>query len=66
MNILYAAKSKGLDGCWCGAFDEMALASVLNLPKEHRPVGLIPIGYAANDNPKPSRRPLEEVITIID
>ena len=66
-NILLCAKSMDLGTCWCGAFDEEKLAEVLNLPKGFRPVGLIPVGYPANDSyPPQNRRPVEEIVTFIE
>jgi nitroreductase len=34
-----------------GAFDEQKVSAILNLPKGHRPIAILPIGYA-NENPK--------------
>ena len=66
-NILLCAKSMGLGTCWCGAFNEEKLAEVLKLPKEFRPIGLIPVGYPANDSyPPQNRRPIEEIVTFIE
>ena len=65
-NLLLCAKSLGLGTCWCGAFEESAVAEALRLPKERRPVAIIPVGYPANESPAPtSRIPLEEVVTFI-
>ena len=66
-NILLCAKSMGLGTCWCGAFNEEKLSEVLNLPDKFRPVGIIPVGYPANDSyPPQNRRPVEEIVTFID
>ncbi|MCL1857625.1 MAG: nitroreductase family protein [Oscillospiraceae bacterium] len=66
-NILLCAKSMGLGTCWCGAFNEEKLKEVLNLPEAFRPVGLIPVGYPANDSyPPQNRRPIEEIVTFIE
>lgn len=65
-NILLCAKSMGLGTCWCGAFDEKKLSEILNLPKKFRPVGLIPVGYPAQDSYTPQkRRPIDEIVTFI-
>jgi len=61
-NLLVAAHAIGLGGCWVGAFDEAAAARVLNLPSGTRPVALVPIGYPRDRSPKPSRRPMSEVV----
>ena len=66
-NILLCAKSMGLGTCWCGAFDEKKLSEVLKIPEKFRPVGLIPVGYPANDAyPPQNRRPVEEIVTFIE
>ena len=62
-NLLLGAKSLGLGACWCGAFDEPAVASLLNIPREVRPVALIPVGYPAAEPTAPKRRPLSECVT---
>jgi nitroreductase len=41
----------GLTAVWVGAFDEKRVSEILGLPKEHRPVAMLPIGYP---NEKPS------------
>ena len=64
-NILLAATAFGLGSCWVGAFDEEAVARMFDLDiSRHRPVAIIPIGYAAeNPSPRP-RRPIEEIVRI--
>ena len=64
-SILLAATDFGIGTCWCGAFDESAISEMFSLPAEMRPVALIPLGYPAVDNPKPKRRPIEEIATFI-
>jgi len=64
-SILLCAADLGLDTCWCGAFDETATSEILNIPKNLRPVALIPTGYGSNNNPKPARRPMDEVVTFV-
>lgn len=41
----------GLSTVWVGAFDEKKVSKILKLPEHHRPVAILPIGYA-NENPK--------------
>jgi len=66
-NILLCAKSMGLGTCWVGAFDEAKIAEVLNLPKDFRPVAIIPVGYPSEDSyPPQNRRPIEEIVTFIE
>lgn len=35
----------GLTTVWTGAFDEKKVSEILNLPKEHRPVAMLPVGH---------------------
>ncbi len=65
-HILLAAVDCGLGGCWVGAFDERRAAQVLELPYQHRPVAILPIGKPA-DLPvmRSSRRSLQAVVSYI-
>ncbi len=44
-HILLLAVDHGLGACWIGAFDEIAVSEILELPPHIRPVAIIPIGY---------------------
>ena len=61
-NMLLAVVDFGLASCWIGAFDEEAVASILDLPKHIRPVALLPIGYSKEKAQAPSRINLHELI----
>jgi nitroreductase len=58
-NILLAAHAKGLGAVWLGIFPDservFGMQSLLNLPKEIRPVALIAVGYPAT-RPEPVDR----------
>lgn len=54
MIVLLAAVDEGLVAGYAGAHDLAALRAVLNMPDEVTPVGVIPIGYRAPDQPSPS------------
>jgi nitroreductase len=45
-HILLSAVDNGLGSCWVGAFDEIQVSKILNLPSYVRPVAIIPIGYS--------------------
>lgn len=66
MIVLLAAVDEGLAAGFAGAHDLDALRSVLNIPAEVTPVGVIPIGHPAPDMPSPSlkrgRKPDAEYI----
>ena len=54
MIALLAAVDEGLVAAYAGSQDLKALRSVLNIPEEVTPVGVIPVGYRAPDKPSPS------------
>jgi nitroreductase len=54
MIALLAAVNEGLDAGFAGADDLDALRSLLGIPAEVTPIGVIPIGYRAPDTPSPS------------
>jgi nitroreductase len=54
MIVLLAAVNEGLDAGFAGAHDLDALRTLLGIPAEVTPVGVIPIGYRAPDTPSPS------------
>jgi len=64
-NLLLCAQDMGLGACWCGAFDEAALAAALGLPAHLRPVAMVPVGYPTTEQCCQIRRPLSEVVTFI-
>ena len=65
-NILLCATSLGLGACWCGAFDEKIVSEILALPKERRPVAIVPVGHISDEPLKPvSRMPIDEVVTFV-
>jgi nitroreductase len=62
-NILLAAVDRGLASCWIGAFDEKAVAAAIGVTSPITPVAVLPLGYSAESGGRPTRRPLEEVVT---
>ena len=54
MIALLAAVDEGLVAAFAGAHDLDALRSLLNMPAEVTPVGVIAVGYRAPDVPSPS------------
>lgn len=61
-NLLIAATALGYGSCWIGAFDESEAARALKLPKELRPVAIIPIGKAAKKLGRATRLPMSEIV----
>ena len=66
MIALLAAIDEGLVCAFAGSEDLKTLRSLLNIPAEVTPVGVIAIGYRANDVPSPSlkrgRKPDSEYV----
>ena len=66
MLLLLAVVNEGLAAGFAGAHDLAALRTLLNIPDEVTPVGVIPIGHPAPDKRSPSlkrgRRPQRDVI----
>jgi nitroreductase len=62
MQLMLAAKAKGLDTCPMGGFDPAKLVEQFNIPDRYLPVMLISVGKAAQPARPSSRFPLDEVI----
>ena len=60
--IMLQAKSLGLGTCWLGGIDRKAIAGILKLPEHLEIVGLLTVGFPAEDPPPTSRRPLAEIV----
>jgi len=61
-NILLTAHALGYGTCWVGAFDEEEVKRALNIPRDVRPVAIIPLGKPNEKPIAPPRIPLEEII----
>ena len=61
-NMLLAAYALKLGTCWVGAFQEESVSEALNLPREVRPIAIIPVGYPAEKLEIRTRRSLNEVV----
>jgi nitroreductase len=44
---MLAATALGLSTVWVGAFDEHAVQEAVRVPKDQRPIAILPIGYGA-------------------
>lgn len=54
-NMMLLAHEQGLGTCWVGAFKEKEVAKILNLPKNLKPIAIIPVGYPAEKPLAPPR-----------
>ncbi len=61
-NIMLQARALGLGTCWIGGLDRKALAAVLKLPDHMEIVGLLTVGFPAEDPPPRPRKPLAEIV----
>jgi nitroreductase len=60
-HIVLTAASYGLSSCWIGLVDVTEASRALNLPEDYACLYLIPIGYAAEEPRKISRKPVGEI-----
>ena len=58
---MLAAWEVGLGSCWVGAFDETRTGRNLGLPRDLRPVALLPLGWPAEAPALPHRRELADI-----
>lgn len=65
-NMFLAATALGLGACWVGGFFEKEISKILSLPKNLRPVVLMPIGYPAEKGRLRGRKPIEEVSKFVE
>jgi nitroreductase len=62
MLVLLAVVDEGLGACFVGSFYDERVQEVLYLPPAVRPIGIIPIGYCAEEPRKLSRRSRQQII----
>lgn len=64
-NALLTAHSMGLGACWVGAFNEDGVHMILDLPRNLRPVAMVPVGYAAESAEPPPRVRVESAVKFV-
>lgn len=60
--MILEAFELGLGSCWIGAFDEEAVKTLLDVPKEARVVAVSPFGYPDHPIPPRPRKRFDEVV----
>jgi nitroreductase len=60
--MMLQAAALGLGTCWIGGLDRKAIASILQVPPGIEVVGLLTMGFPAEDPPPPPRKPLGEIV----
>jgi hypothetical protein len=56
------AHALGLGTCWIGGLDRKAIADVLKVPEHIDIVGLLTVGFPAEEPEPPARKPLGEIV----
>jgi nitroreductase len=59
--MMLQAAALGLGTCWVGGLDRKAIADILKVPEHMEVVGLLTVGFPAEDPPPPPRKPLAEI-----
>lgn len=59
---MLAASALGMSTVWVGAFNESEVGRIINVPQAHRPVAMLPIGYAAEEPRIRGRRSLSDLV----
>ncbi len=60
--MMLQAKALGLGTCWIGGLDRKAIADILKTPDDMEIVGLLTVGFPAEDPPPPPRKPLADIV----
>ena len=62
MLVLLAVVNEGLGACFVGSFYDEEVRQVLGLPRDVRPIGIIPVGYCAEEPRKFQRRSRAQIV----
>jgi nitroreductase len=62
MCMMLAAHEAGLGSVWVGAFHEAEVFEILDMPRNLRPVALVPVGYPDRIPPAPPRVSKREAV----
>lgn len=60
-HLCLAATEQGLATCWVCNFDINQLKGLFDFPPGYEPAALIPIGYAAAENPGKTRKDIDDI-----
>jgi nitroreductase len=61
-HIMLQAHALGLGTCWIGGLDRKAIADILKVPDHVDIIGLLTVGFPAEDPEPPDRKPLAEIV----
>lgn len=60
--IMLQARALGLGTCWIGGLDRKAIAGILEVPDHIEIVGLLTVGFPAEDPEPPPRKSLTQIV----
>jgi nitroreductase len=60
--MMLQAKALGLGTCWIGGLDRNSIAAILKVPDEWEIVGLLTVGFPAEEPSPPPRKPLADIV----
>jgi nitroreductase len=60
--MMLQAKALGLGTCWIGGLERKEIAAILKVPDTLEVVGLLTVGFPAEDPPPPPRKTLAEIV----
>lgn len=64
-HLTLRAAEEGLGTCWIGAFDQDKAKEILEIPKDHKIISLMPLGYPTYDltREEKRRKKVEDIIS---
>lgn len=65
MGMMLVVHENGLGSVWVGAFNEEGVSNLLKMPRNLRPVAIVPIGYPLRVPSPPGRVSREEAVVFI-
>jgi nitroreductase len=66
MGMMLVAHENSLGSTWVGAFQEGEVVKILRLPKQLRPVAIVPVGYPSKIPSPPPRVSKKEAVEVIE
>jgi nitroreductase len=62
MLILLTAVNEGIGACFVGAFDDIKVSKILEIPKQVRPIGILCVGYHDEEPERIERISLSKLV----
>jgi hypothetical protein len=60
--MMLQAAALGLGTCWLGGVNREAIGQILKVPSQTEVIGLLTLGFPAEDPAPPARKPLAEIV----